>query len=128
MAARALVLAAVALLVAAATALAVSNGRGDLLASFDARLDPNSLPRQAAAPVAVRVAGDVRSASGQFDQLPQLRRISVAINSQGRLFDRGLPTCPVREIQPASPANARRACPGAVVGDGHVTVRVRLGD
>lgn len=127
MPARLLLIAAAALLAAAGQALAVSNGRGDLLATFDARLDPSALPREDLAPVAVSVAGSLRSASGQLDRLPQLRRITVAINSQGQLFDRGLPTCRPRRIQPASQANARRACPGAVIGDGQVTVRVHLG-
>jgi hypothetical protein len=83
------------------------------------------LPRKAAVPVAVRVAGDVKSATGD-DQLPQLRTIAVAINRQGRLFDKGLPTCHVSTIQPATEAEARAACGGALVGSGHVTVQVHV--
>lgn len=105
----------------------VSNQDGDLLASFDARLDPSTLPRNAPAPIAVGVAGDLRSASGQLDSLPQLRRIVVGINREGQLEDEGLAVCRARRIQPSTPRRARRVCGEAEVGRGHVTVRVHLG-
>lgn len=89
-----------------------------------ARLLPLALPRSAPAPVSVRVAGDFWTASGGLDALPQLRRISVAINRQGRLFDRGLPSCRVRRIQPATEGEARRRCRGAIVGGGHVRLQI----
>ncbi|MEX2105882.1 MAG: hypothetical protein WD810_03185 [Solirubrobacterales bacterium] len=78
------------------------------------------------APVAVRVAGDFKVADGDVDQLPQLRQIKVAINRQGRLFDRGLPVCHVKMIQPASQAAARRVCGGAIIGSGHVALQVHI--
>ena len=99
---------------------------GDLVTSFNGSLEPTALPRTTTAPVAVRVAGDVRSASGNVDSLPQLRTIKVAINHQGRLFDRGLPICEVARIQPATEPAARRICRGAIVGSGHVTVRAHI--
>jgi hypothetical protein len=70
----------------------------------------------------------VKSASGNDAQLPPLRTISVAINRQGRLFDRGLPTCQVKTIQPATEAAARAVCGGALVGSGHVTLQAHLPD
>ena len=78
------------------------------------------------APVAVHVAGDFRSASGDPDRLPQLRRIAVLINRQGELFDRGLPTCDVASIQPASQREAREICASSLVGKGHVNLQVRI--
>lgn len=127
MAVRAAILAVAVLLLAAAAAHAVRNQDGDLIASFDGKINPSRLPREAAAPISVRVAGNLSSDSGQLDSLPQLRRISVEINRQGQLFDRGLPVCRARKIQPSTPARARRICPDSQVGRGHVTVRVRLG-
>jgi hypothetical protein len=99
---------------------------GSLIGTFDAQLHPTSLPREQPAPIAVRVAGDFRNAGGDFEQLTQLRQIKVAINRQGRLFDRGLPECDVRRIQPAREKAARRICGDAIVGSGHVGLRVRL--
>jgi hypothetical protein len=125
-AARLLLAVAALLLCAGIPARAELSKEGDLVTSFDGGLSPTRLPRKTAVPVAVRVAGNVKSASGNSAALPQLRTISVAINRQGRLFDRGLPTCRVRRIQPSTQAAARRICGGALVGSGHVTVQVRL--
>jgi hypothetical protein len=124
-AARLLLAAAAALLCLGIPAQAERNGDGDLVVTFNSGLNPTTLPRQTPVPVAVRVAGDVESEAGS-DQLPQLRTITVAINRQGRLFDRGLPICNVKEIQPAMEADARRICGGAIVGSGHVTLQVRI--
>lgn len=107
-----------------ALALGEVSRQGHLIVSFDGSLSPKSLPRATLAPVAVRVAGDVRVAEGA--SLPQLRTIRVAINSAGRLYDRGLPYCRVTSIQPATEAEARSECGRAIVGTGHVTVQAHI--
>ena len=122
----ALIFATTLLLCAGISAHAEVNQDGDLIVSFDGGLSPTKLPRRALAPVAVRVAGNVKSATGNEDSLPQLRKISVAINRQGHLFDHGLPVCQVSAIQPSTEAEARAVCGGALVGSGHVTVQARL--
>lgn len=123
---RALATAAALLALAAAPSPAAVDQDGDLVATFDADLSPNVLPRKTPAPIAVRVAGNVRSASGDANHIPQLRRIVVGINRQGRLFDSGLPICHSSWIQPSNEENARAICGDAIVGDGHVTVQVRI--
>lgn len=115
------------LLVAAAcacTAQAELNQQGSLVVRFDGGLQPNRLPRHRPAPIAVTVGGDVKST--QPGRLPQLRRISVAINRSGRFYDRGLPICRVESIQPSTEAAARRICGEAIVGHGEVTVLARI--
>lgn len=98
---------------------------GNLIVSFDGGISPHSLPRQKPAPVAVSVSSAIRTSDGA-DPPPQLRRISIAINRAGKLFDRGLPTCRYRTIQPATMAAARELCGGAIIGKGRVRVRVAL--
>jgi hypothetical protein len=119
-----LLAAAVALLCLGASAQAELTQKGDLQASLQGGISPTSLPRSDFAPVGVRVAGGVKALHGT--RLPQLRTITVAINRAGRLYDRGLPTCRVRSIQPATEAQARKVCAKAIVGSGRVTVSVRL--
>lgn len=108
-----------------ATAGAERNGDGDLVVSFNSGLRPTVLPRQERVPVAVRVAGDVWT-EPERSPPPQLRTITVGINRQGRLFDRGLPVCNVEEIQPATERNARRVCGGAIVGKGSIAAQVSI--
>jgi hypothetical protein len=98
--------------------------KGDLIASFQGGISPKLLPRTEAAPVTVRVAGGIKTTHGL--RLPQLRTISVAINRAGELYDKGLPTCKVSAIQPATEAVAKQRCADSIVGTGHVTLVVRL--
>jgi hypothetical protein len=98
--------------------------QGNLITTFQSELAPKVLPRETPAPVAVSVAGDFKTRGHML--LPQLRTISVAINSAGVLDDVGIPTCRVQSIQPATEGNAKALCHKAIVGSGYVTVGVRL--
>ncbi|MGC1165720.1 MAG: hypothetical protein WA862_06395 [Solirubrobacterales bacterium] len=120
-----LAVATAALLLVGIPARAELNGEGDLVVTFNSSLEPSALPRQTPVPVAVRVAGDVATA-GDPSLLPQLRTIRIEINRQGRLFDRGLPICNVREIQPATERNARRVCGESIIGSGNVALQARI--
>lgn len=125
--ARLLIAAAVLLTLAVGPrALGAADVDGDIRATFDGGIAPRELPRSTPVPVGVRVAGNFATLSGEPERLAQLRGIEVAINRQGRLFDRGLPTCDPRSIQPATEREARRICRAAVVGSGHVKVQVRI--
>ncbi len=125
---RALWLTALALLVAlgvAGVAQAEKEISGNLVVTFDGGITPRALPRSGTAPVTVAVDSSFSTTDGE-DPPPQLRQISIGINKDGKIFDRGLPSCQVRKIQPATIGAARRICGGAIVGSGHVRVRVNL--
>jgi hypothetical protein len=98
---------------------------GNLVVRFEGGISPHALPRSTPAPVTVKIDTTI-STSDDADPPPQLRKISIGINREGKIFDRGLPTCRVRKIQPTTIAAARRICGGAIVGSGHVGVRVHL--
>jgi hypothetical protein len=100
---------------------------GNLIVSFDGGISPHALPRKGTAPVAVEVATAIKASDGS-DPPPQLREITIAINREGRIFDRGLPTCRLHDIQPSTMASAREICGGAIVGSGRVNVRVQIPD
>lgn len=119
---------AIALLLALG-ASAVARGEsvqdGNLIVRFDGGISPHALPRADRAPVTVTIDTTITT-TDNADPPPQLREISIGINREGKIFDRGLPTCRVRKIQPTTIAAARRICGGAIVGSGHVAVRVHL--
>ena len=112
----ALLAAALLLLAIAASARAELSASGDLFVSFSGGIAPSALPRHARAPIAVSVAGTVRTLSGE--RPPALRRIAIAINRGGRLDARGLPVCSRAQVQPSSTAEARANCGQALVGEG----------
>lgn len=98
---------------------------GNVIVKFDGEISPRALPRTGVAPVAVAMHSSFQASDGQ-DPPPQLRTISIAINKGGKVFDRGLPTCRVRRIQPTTVEAAHRICGDAIVGHGAVRVRVHL--
>lgn len=110
---------------AASAAHGVVERDGNVVVAFDGGITPYALPRTGVAPVTIAVESRIRTTDNS-DPPPQLRRIAIAINREGEIFDRGLPTCQVRRIQPATIAAARRLCGGAIVGSGRVVVRVNL--
>jgi hypothetical protein len=115
---------ALATLCLAIPASAEVSQQGNLITTFEGALSPKTLPRKQPAPVAVRVAGDFKTARGA--KLPQLRTISVAINRAGRLYDKGLPICHVETIEPATELEAQKLCHRSIVGSGHVGVQVHI--
>jgi hypothetical protein len=121
-------LVAAALLVAlacAAAAQAEVEQQGNVVVSFEGGITPKALPRTEMAPVAVKIDSSFKSTEG-VDPPPQLRTISIGINRAGKIFDQGLPTCRVRKIQPATIRAAKNLCNDAIVGNGHVQVRIHL--
>jgi hypothetical protein len=90
--------------------------KGGLFANFSGSITPGALPRQTPAPIAVGVAGTIRTFSGE--QPPPVRRIEIAISRGGRLDVHGLPVCDRARIQPSSSAQAREICGSALVGEG----------
>lgn len=98
---------------------------GNLVVRFEGGISPHALPRSEPAPVTVTIDTTISTSDGA-DPPPQLRKITIGINREGKIFDRGLPTCRVRRIQPTTIRAARRICGGAIVGTGHVGVRVHL--
>jgi hypothetical protein len=117
-----LVIAASLCLVAVARAEVVQ--RGDLRVTVDGKVAPRALPRHGQAPVTVTVGGRITTTDA--DTPPQLRRLTIAINAHGHLEPRGLPVCPIAAIQPASTAEALRACRGARVGEGSFSADVAI--
>ncbi|MGB7685713.1 MAG: hypothetical protein WBL45_08000 [Solirubrobacterales bacterium] len=90
--------------------------RGELRVSFTGKINPTKLPRSGSAPIAVSLGARVTTIDRSTP--PQLRRIEIAINRNGRFDFAGLPTCRIERIQPSSTADALRACGSAKVGEG----------
>jgi hypothetical protein len=96
--------------------------KGNLRISFDGRLSPRELPRDRPAPVTVHIDGSIRTVDGS--RPPQLRKISIAVNREGRLFLRGLPTCPSQAIEQTTTEAALSVCRRALVGHGSFAANV----
>lgn len=94
--------------------------------AYAASLFPTVLPRHGTAPARVSFGARLWTPDGSLP--PRLRRIAVAINRHGFFDRRGLPRCRLRQIQPATAADALRACRRSLIGEGWFEAQVLIPD
>jgi len=87
---------------------------------------PYKLPRHGTAPIAVFVSGHLAEPHGGIP--PQLKQMTVEVNKHGLLQSKGLPTCSLRQIQPASTERAMSSCGDALIGSGQFWAHIVLPD
>jgi hypothetical protein len=98
--------------------------RGNLIVSLDGDISPLKLPRDLAAPVALRLDGGLETADGSL--LPRVTQVELGLPDQGILSTRGLPVCSQRRLRDATSAQALDTCRGALVGRGRLEADVLL--
>lgn len=107
--------------VAGADALVEVNS---LILHADGGFTPRELPRHRFAPIEFQGHFDV-AAKGGGRPVP-LNQVVVGFDRDGRLSAGGLPVCPPERIAQASTEEARKACPGAIVGSGEIEALISL--
>lgn len=110
----------------ASLAGAVTVQQGDLRITVLAQLKPYKLPRDKPAPIAVFIAGALKSASGK--RPPQLQSMRVLVNRHGLLQSEGLATCNLPQLAGSSSTRALQSCGGALVGSGQFWAHIVLPD
>jgi hypothetical protein len=124
---RAAVLAgAAALLACASLAHASVVQEGNLRITVLSQILPYKLPRHGTAPIAVFVAGHLSAPHGGIPA--QLQEMTVEVNKHGLLQSKGLPTCPLPKLQPASTERALSSCGEALIGSGQFWAHIVLPD
>jgi len=124
---RAGALAAVAALLATASlAHATVVQEGNIRITVLSQVLPYKLPRKGTAPIAVFVSGHLSEPHGGIPS--QLQEMTVEVNKHGLLQSKGLPSCPLAKIQPASTQRALSACGDALIGSGQFWAHIVLPD
>lgn len=111
-------------LVAATVARAELNVNDGLRLSFDAGFSPKTLPREKPVPVRVQIDGRIGTLDGS--RPPQLRRIALAVNRYGLIFNRGLPQCGSGRLESTTTKIALERCRTALLGRGTLRAIVDL--
>ncbi len=122
----ALLATAVGLLACASLAAATVVQQGNLRITVLSQVLPYKLPRVGTAPIAVFVSGHLDAPHGGIP--PQLQEMSVEVNKHGLLQSKGLPTCPLKALQPASTERAMANCGDALIGSGQFWAHIVLPD
>ena len=118
--------AAVGLLACASLAHATVVQEGNLRITVLSQVLPYKLPRKGVAPIAVFVSGHLSEPHGGIPS--QLQEMTVEVNKHGLLQSKGLPSCPLAKIQPASTERALQACGDALIGSGQFWAHIVLPD
>jgi hypothetical protein len=123
---RAFLATAVAALACASLAHATVIQEGNLRITVLSQVLPYKLPRRGTAPIAVFVSGHLSEPHGGIPS--QLQEMTVEVNKHGLLQSKGLPSCPLKRIQPASTERALESCGSALIGSGQFWAHIVLPD
>jgi hypothetical protein len=113
---RASAVAAVLLLAVAGTALALRLQVGNIIVTTDGGFSPTTLPKHKFAPIKLHGYGKIGSADGSLP--PILETITLWFDKHGSVETRGLPVCTAAKLASTNTEQARKMCPGAIVGTG----------
>jgi len=111
-----LILAVAGLLATAATAGALRIRVGDLVLNADGGFTPTALPKHTDAPITLHGGGKLSTVSGALP--PIVETLDIEFDKHGSVQTQGLAVCPRQKLEATTPAQARRNCPGAIVGKG----------
>jgi hypothetical protein len=110
------VLAAVLLLVVVGSALAIKLHASNLVITTDGGFTPTTLPKHGFAPIKLHGYGKIETEDGSPP--PILETVTIWFDKHGEVETRGLPTCTPGKLKATTTAQARKLCPGAIVGKG----------
>jgi len=97
---------------------------GNIIASGDGGFAPTALPRDHDAPIALFGHGRIRTVDGTRPS--PLRKLVVELDKHGHAETRGLPKCTKQKLVATTTKQARRICPGAIIGTGYGTALIEL--
>jgi hypothetical protein len=123
----AVAVAAVLILAVAGTAVAgivkVRIQAGNLLAIGEGGFTPSALPKNVDAPITIFGKGRLTTVDGTLP--PVLKTIEFEFDKHGSVQTEGLPKCTSAQLQTTTVPQARKICPGAIVGTGfgHAVVK-----
>src|SRR6476469_4896426 len=119
-----LMVAAVLTLVGAGLASGLVLRAGNLIVEGDGTFFPKALPKSHVAPIAVSMHGSIRTVDGSRPS--PVREIVLEVDRHSLVETRGLPYCTRSKLIATNTKQARRNCPGAIIGSGFGTGIVEL--
>lgn len=113
---RAHVLAVVAVLAIVATAAAIRIEAGNIVVTADGGFTPTTLPKKGFAPIKLHGFGKIDTKDGSPP--PILETVTLYFDKHGAVETRGLPFCTPGKLAATTTGQARKLCPGSIVGKG----------
>jgi hypothetical protein len=89
---------------------------GNLILKADGGFSPKRLPKHENAPISLHGGGKVSTVNGELP--PKVETISIEFDRHGSVDTTGLEVCRAGKLEARTVPQARKACPGAIVGKG----------
>jgi len=106
-----------ALVLVTATAYAMMRiTAGPIVIEAEGGFSPTALPKHENAPITLHGGGSISTVSGALP--PILKTLTIYFDRHGSVQTTGLEVCTSGKLAATDTAQARRACPGAIVGEG----------
>jgi hypothetical protein len=103
-------------LLLAAGASAMVLRAGELVVEAEGGFTPTTLPRHTDAPITIFGSGKASTTSGELP--PIVETLTIDFDRHGSVETEGLEVCNAAKLRATTVAQARKACPGAIVGEG----------
>lgn len=113
---RAHVLGLVLVLLIAGTAVAIKLRAANLVITTDGGFTPTTLPKKGYAPIKLHGYGKIETEDGSPP--PVLDTLTIWFDKHGEVETDGLPKCTPAKLRATTTSQARKLCPGAIVGKG----------
>lgn len=110
------VVAGLLVLAAAGTAAALVLHASNLVITTDGGFTPTTLPKHGYAPIKLHGFGKIATEDGTPP--PVLETVTIWFDKHGEVETRGLPVCTPGKLKATTTSQARKLCPGAIVGKG----------
>ncbi len=107
---------AFAVLALATTAYALKLTAGQIVIEAEGGFAPKALPKHENAPITIHGGGSISTTSGALP--PILKTLTIDFDRHGSVQTTGLEVCTAARLAATNTAQARRACPKAIVGEG----------
>ena len=111
-------------LIVAASALAKPHviRAGNLFLRDNGGIFPSKLPRHSQTPISARIDAAIGTVDGTHP--PAVKTLNIDFDKSIEVNARGLPICREGQLVARSTADAKKACPDAIVGSGEAEVEV----
>lgn len=110
-------------LLAVGVAQAVKIEIGKTTVSATATIVPRTLPAKGNQPVSLSSVIRIGTKGGPP---PMLKQLNFKFDGNGKIDTQGLPVCSLAKLAETTPEQARKRCPGAIVGEGTGHAEVAL--
>jgi len=90
---------------------------GNIVIDGQGGFAPTALPKNKDAPIELFGSGKISTVDGELP--PVLKNIQFEFDKHGSVDTVGLPKCTSAKLQATTVPQARKLCPGAIVGTGH---------